>query len=371
MDQDAVHVHQVGLDRSLGGHAITRFRYGERHRGAIAGWPRSADGASGGSRARSGLGHPRTWRWPDPRATRRAGPPPLAVAPQLLGVLAEGGDQLILVHRRAALELQLSGPLAELLDAALLIGTPVELADLLGGLSLRGLRLLRIRLLLLSLDGFNEVLDSADALADGGLDRCHSGVDGLYGRVDLTGGDTGDGQRELALDGEGLLGDVEHAVHGAGEVDLGDRHPEGAGQLLGDGGPGADGVDDGGLALADGAQEVALGVGVGAGVSRHVGSSQAIRTMRSIVRICMKGQAARSRCLIQTVGRSRRGLPARCWSRGPWRARRVLWPACDGWWAGVGRWSRPWPHRPAAWSRTGLPLAGARRRPGHPGARGP
>src|SRR5215208_4489185 len=233
----------------------------------------------------------RIWRWPDPRATRRAGPPPLAVAPQLLGVLAEGGDQLILVHRRAALELQLSGPLAELLDAALLIGTPVELADLLGGLSLRGLRLLRIRLLLLSLDGFNEVLDSADALADGGLDRCHSGVDGLYGRVDLTGGDTGDGQRELALDGEGLLGDVEHAVHGAGEVDLGDRHPEGASQLLGDGRPGADGVDHGGLALADGAQQVALRVGVGGSFSRHVCSSQGIRIMRSIVRICMLRQA--------------------------------------------------------------------------------
>jgi hypothetical protein len=42
MDQDAVHVHQVGLDRALVGHKITRFRYGERQRGAIAGWPRSA-----------------------------------------------------------------------------------------------------------------------------------------------------------------------------------------------------------------------------------------------------------------------------------------------------------------------------------------
>src|SRR5829696_1337329 len=209
----------------------------------------------------------------------------------LLAVVAEGGDQFLFVHRRAALELQLSGPLAELLDAALLIGTPVELADLLGGLSLRGLRLLRIRLLLLSLDGFDEVLDSADTLADGGLDRCHSGVDGLYGRVDLAGGDTGDGQRELALDGEGLLGDVEHAVHGADEVDLGDGHPEGAGQLLGDGRPGADGVDHGGLALADGAQQVALRVGVGAGFGRHVCSSQGIRTMRSIVRICMLRQA--------------------------------------------------------------------------------
>jgi hypothetical protein len=104
VDQDAVHVHQVGLDRSMGGHEITRFRYGERQRGGIAGWPRSADGASGGARARSGLGRPWTWRWPDPRATRRAGPPPLAVEPQLLGVLAEGGDQLVLAHRRAAFE---------------------------------------------------------------------------------------------------------------------------------------------------------------------------------------------------------------------------------------------------------------------------
>ena len=49
------------------------------------------------------------------------------------------------------------------------------------------------------------------------------------------------------------------------------------------------------------------------------------------------------------------GLAARCWSRDPWPARRVLWPACAGWWAGVGRRSRPWPHRPAGGSRTGPP----------------
>src|SRR5215212_4071280 len=118
-----------------------------RQRGAIAGWPRSADCASGGARARSGLGHPRTWRRPDPRATRRAGPPPLAVERQLLGVLAEGGDQLVLAHGRAAFDLQLTGPLPELLEGALLVGTPVEVAVLLGRLRLRdvpcwGLRLL-------------------------------------------------------------------------------------------------------------------------------------------------------------------------------------------------------------------------------------
>src|SRR5215213_9269643 len=42
-------------------------------------------------------------------------------------------------HRGAAFELQLSGPLAELLEGALLIGAPVELAVLRGGLGLRGL----------------------------------------------------------------------------------------------------------------------------------------------------------------------------------------------------------------------------------------
>src|SRR4029453_16073308 len=73
VDQDAVHVHQVGLYPSMGGHKMTRFRYGERRQGgAIAGWPRSADCARGGARARSGLGCSRTWRWPDLRATRRA-----------------------------------------------------------------------------------------------------------------------------------------------------------------------------------------------------------------------------------------------------------------------------------------------------------
>ena len=36
-------------------------------------------------------------------------------------------------------------------------------------------------------------------------------------------------QRELALGGKGLLGDVEGAVNGAGDVDAGHWQPEGAG----------------------------------------------------------------------------------------------------------------------------------------------
>jgi hypothetical protein len=184
----------------------------------------------------------------------------------LLAVVAEGGDQLVLVHRRAALDLQLTGSLSELVSAALLVGAPVELAVLPGRLSLRGVPCWGLRLLPVTL----LPLSSAQALIDGALDGCHSSADGLHGSVDLTGGDTGGGQRELALDGEGLLGDVEHAVHGGGEVDVGDGQPEGAGQLLGDDGPGADGVDHGGLALADGAQEIVLAVSVCAGLGRHV-----------------------------------------------------------------------------------------------------
>jgi hypothetical protein len=53
--------------------------------------------------------------------------------------------------------------------------------------------------------------------------------------VDLAGGDAGQDQRELVLGGEGLLGDVEHTVHGAGDVEVGDGESEGAGALLGDG----------------------------------------------------------------------------------------------------------------------------------------
>src|SRR5215217_950035 len=111
----------------------------------------------------------------------------------LLAVVAEGGDQLVLGHRRATFDLQLAGPLPELLDGALLIGPPVELPVLLGRLSLRGLRLLRVPLLQVGLGGLDEVLDSADALADNGVDGRHGGVGGLPGRVDLTGCDTSQG----------------------------------------------------------------------------------------------------------------------------------------------------------------------------------
>src|ERR671916_198902 len=97
---------------------------------------------------------------------------------------AQRGDQLILAHRRAAFELQLTRPLPELLNAALLVGAPVELAVLPGRRSLRGLWLLRVPLLGLSLGGVDQVHDLADALTDSGLDRYDSGVD-------LAGGDTG------------------------------------------------------------------------------------------------------------------------------------------------------------------------------------
>jgi hypothetical protein len=55
----------------------------------------------------------------------------------------------------------------------------------------------------------------------------------------VAGGDTGEGARQLVVGGEGLLGDVEGAVNDASDVDLGDGEPEGPGQLLGEGGPGA------------------------------------------------------------------------------------------------------------------------------------
>src|SRR5918993_3543130 len=202
------------------------------------------------------LGHPRTRRWPDPRATRRAGPPPLAVEPQLLGVLAEGGDQLVLVHRGAAFELQLPGalpellegafligasvrralllgrvvlgrsclavvaeggdqlvlahrraafelqftrPLPELVNAALLVGAAVELAVLLGRLRLWGLRLLRVPLLPLSLGGFDEVLGSAGGPAGGGAGGCPPGIDGLPGGVDPGGGGARPGAGEVGV----------------------------------------------------------------------------------------------------------------------------------------------------------------------------
>jgi hypothetical protein len=47
--------------------------------------------------------------------------------------------------------------------------------------------------------------------------------------VDLAGGDTGVGARQLVVGGEGLLGDVEGAVNDASDVDLEDGEPEGPG----------------------------------------------------------------------------------------------------------------------------------------------
>src|SRR5829696_8543445 len=54
----------------------------------------------------------------------------------LLGVLAQSGDQLVLAHGRAALDLQLTGPVTQLLDTALLERAPVDLAVLLSRLGL-------------------------------------------------------------------------------------------------------------------------------------------------------------------------------------------------------------------------------------------
>src|SRR5215217_9754130 len=86
-----------------------------------------------------------------PTRVRRVEPGRLGrrFGPALLRLPAEGGDQLILGHGRAALDLQLPSPLAQLLDAALLIGASVGPAVLPGRLGLRcgrvicgGLRLL-------------------------------------------------------------------------------------------------------------------------------------------------------------------------------------------------------------------------------------
>src|SRR5215217_773493 len=73
-----------------------------------------------------------------PTRVRRVEPGRLGrrFGPALLRLPAEGGDQLILGHGRAALDLQLPSPLAELLDAALLIGAPVRGTVLLGRLAL-------------------------------------------------------------------------------------------------------------------------------------------------------------------------------------------------------------------------------------------
>src|SRR5215207_11231740 len=73
-----------------------------------------------------------------PTRVRRVEPGRLGrrFGPELLRLPAEGGDQLILGHGRATLDLQLPGPLAELLDAALLVGAPVRRAVLRGRLAL-------------------------------------------------------------------------------------------------------------------------------------------------------------------------------------------------------------------------------------------
>jgi hypothetical protein len=71
-----------------------------------------------------------------PRARWRGAGPRPAVEPELPCLLAEGGDQLVLAHRRAALDVQLPSPLTQLLDAALLIGAPVRRAVLRGRLAL-------------------------------------------------------------------------------------------------------------------------------------------------------------------------------------------------------------------------------------------
>ena len=64
------------------------------------------------------------------------------------------------------------------------------------------------------------------------------------------------------------------------------------------------------------------------------------------------------------------GLAVRCRSADPWLGSPRPWRVHGGWWAAAGRRSRPWPHRPAAGSRTGPPPATARRRSGRPAVRG-
>ena len=96
-----------------------------------------------------------------------------------------------------------------------------------------------------------------------------AGFDGLHDGVDLAVDSTDEGERELALGGEGLLGEVEGAVDGAGDVDAGHRQGKASGQLLGDVGPAADHVEERRLALAHGAQDGVLRVVVPQGRCRH------------------------------------------------------------------------------------------------------
>src|SRR5215216_4307004 len=78
------------------------------------------------------LGQPGGGSGPTQPVRRGAGPPRPAVEPELPCLLAEGGDQLVLGHRGAALDVQLPSPLPQLLDAALLVGAPVRGTVLLG-----------------------------------------------------------------------------------------------------------------------------------------------------------------------------------------------------------------------------------------------
>ena len=87
-----------------------------------------------------------------------------------------------------------------------------------------------------------------------------AGVDSLHDGVDVAVDSTDEGERELALGGEGLLGEVEGAVDGASDVDAGHRQGKSSGQLLGDVGPAADHVEERRLALAYGAQHGVLRV---------------------------------------------------------------------------------------------------------------
>ena len=56
-----------------------------------------------------------------------------------------------------------------------------------------------------------------------------AGFGGLHDGVDLAVDRTDEGEGELALGGEGLLGEVEAAVYGAGDVDAGHSAGEGVG----------------------------------------------------------------------------------------------------------------------------------------------
>lgn len=60
-----------------------------------------------------------------------------------------------------------------------------------------------------------------------------AGFDSLHDGVDLAVDGTDEGERELALGGERLLGEVEGAVEGAGDVDAGHGQGKASGQQCG------------------------------------------------------------------------------------------------------------------------------------------